>query len=287
MPRLERLSEIFTASIEADAEPENFVVRLEDILKEAAADGAVLVEVRFGGATALLQPHFLAYSYEAARRVRERHPALYAEALYTLLMEDEPARLERVVAACIEAGQQGLSGIDLLYNPYAAQADWRAMYRVAGRCADAGLGITAHAGEFATATIVAALQTPGLTRLGHAVYAASDPLVLDLVAKSGVTVECSLTCNVVLGAVRSYKEHPIREFVEAGAPVALCTDNPVQLCTTIGHEYALAAALDFQPADLLNVTTNAIRARVASPKRKALFLTKLAVHKSAGSQALP
>ena len=62
--------------------------------------------------------------------------------------------------------------------------------------------------------IAAALRTPGLTRLGHAVYAARDPHLLDAIAASGVTVECALSCNVVLGAAPSYGEHPMRRFVE-------------------------------------------------------------------------
>jgi hypothetical protein len=40
-------------SQELDAVPENFVARVADLLAEAAADGAVLVEVRFGNETAL------------------------------------------------------------------------------------------------------------------------------------------------------------------------------------------------------------------------------------------
>jgi adenosine deaminase len=60
--------------------------------------------------------------------------------------------------------------------------------------------------------------------------------------------------------------------VAAGIPVALCTDDPVQMCTTIGREYALAHALGFAIDDLLGLTRNAIRvAFIAPPQRTALL----------------
>lgn len=275
MPRLARLATVFPAPIELDAEPENFIARLEDALEEGAADGAILVELRFGGATALLHPDFMDLFREAERRVRERHPRLHAEAIYTLLMQDEPERRERVVSACLRAARDGLSGLDFLYAPYDAEAAWQPIYEVAARATDAGLGITAHAGEFSTANIESALRVPGLTRLGHATYAARDPRLLDLIGERGITVECCLTCNVVLGATPSYEEHPLRAFVERGIPVALCTDDPVQLATTIGREYALAQALGFAPAQLVEFSANAIRASFAPPARKDALLAAL------------
>jgi adenosine deaminase len=51
-------------------------------------------------------------------------------------------------------------------------------------------------------------------------------------------------------------------------PNALCTDNPVQLCTTIGREYALAHALGVTTEELLGFTINAIRASFLPPDRK-------------------
>ena len=44
--RLRHISSHFPAPTEADTIPENFVARVVDMLEEAAADGAVLVEVR-------------------------------------------------------------------------------------------------------------------------------------------------------------------------------------------------------------------------------------------------
>jgi adenosine deaminase len=146
---------------------------------------------------------------------------------------------------------------------------------VAARAADAGLGVTAHAGEFSAANVAAALRTPGLTRLGHAVHAVDDARLLDRIAARGVTIECCLTCNVFFGAVPSLEEHPICRFVQRGIPVALGADNPVQLSTTIGREYAVAATLGFTTADLLAFTRNALRASFAPAALRSSLLAAL------------
>jgi adenosine deaminase len=273
MPRLQRLGEIPPASAEMDSAPEMFVARLVALLEEAARDGAVLVEVRCGGDTPL-RPDFMPLFREAERQVQARYPRLRAEAIAVLILWREESR-ERIFAACLRAAREGLRGIDLLYDPYDTEADWSVATRIAERAAAGGLGVTAHAGEFSTANIAAAAQLPGLTRLGHATYAAADPRLLELLAERGITVECSLSSNVILGAVPSYEAHPIRRFLDAGIPVALGTDDPVQLYTTIGREYAIAAALGFTPHDLLGLTRNAIRAAFTTPERRAALLAEM------------
>jgi adenosine deaminase len=272
--RLRRLGEIEPTPPGSYDRAEHFVAWVEDALEEAAADGAVLVEMRFGKEE-VLRPGFMTLFREAERRVQARHPALRVEAIIILMPWQTPELLERLLDTCVSMAREGLSGIDLLYQPYDAEVDWKPMYRAAERAADAGLGVTAHAGEFSTANIAAALRTPHLSRIGHAVYAARDPRLLDLLAGSGVTVECSLSCNVVLGAVPSYEEHPLHQFVEHGIPVALCADVPVQIATTIGREYALAHALGFSLAELVSFTTNAIHASFTPPARKAALLAAL------------
>jgi hypothetical protein len=62
MPRLARWAADRTrsdAEVDAlDADPENFIARVEDVLDEAAADGAVYVDVRFGAGT-ISRPDFM------------------------------------------------------------------------------------------------------------------------------------------------------------------------------------------------------------------------------------
>lgn len=283
-PGMDRLAGIYRPDAELvlgdtpDADPESFVARVADTLEEGAADGAVLVEVRFGATLAVSPQNLMPLFREAERRVRQRYPYLRAEAIGWLNPVGDPDRLleeERRLETCLRLAPEGLAGVDFRVDPYDTEADpalWEVAYRWAERAAEAGLGITVHAGEFSVANLDAALRVPGLRRLGHAVHASRDPRLLERLAESGVTVECCLTCNVVLGAVASYEEHPIRRYVELGIPVTLNTDLPVHIGTTIGREYAVAAALGFSRDDLLGFTENAVRASFTRAERREALL---------------
>jgi adenosine deaminase len=264
-----------------DADPEHFVTRVTDVLEEAAADGAILVEIRFGADDLLLRPDFMALFRQAEARAREHYPRLYAEAIAFLNPVGDAAlraREERRLEACLRAANDGLGGVDFRVDPYETEAPpetWAFAQSLAERAAGVGLGITVHAGEFSTANIEAALDMPGLTRIGHGIYAAYDERLLDRLARSGVMLEVSLSCNVILGAVPSYAAHPVRRLVEYGIPVTLSTDLPLHVCTGIGREYAIAAALGITPAELLGFTRNAVRTSFTSPERRAALLGEM------------
>ncbi|MHC5773136.1 hypothetical protein [Nostoc sp.] len=68
-----------------------------------------------------------------------------------------------------------------------------------------------------------------------------------------------------------------------GIAIALCTDDPVQICTTIGREYTVAHALGFSAAESLAVIRNAIKVAFTSPERRNDLLTKLSQWSDADS----
>jgi len=246
-----------------------------DALDEGAADGAVLIELRFGaGGLALIRPDFMTLFRESERRGQQHYPHFCAEAICYLRLINEPAQLNKVehqLERCNQLKDEGLGGIDLITNPYDNEADpelWNAAYDFAERAMDAGLGITIHAGEFPPANLAAALKTPGLQRVGHAVYAASEPRLLEKLEKSGVTVVCSISCNVVLGAALSYEVHPIRQLAACGIPVTINTYEPVRVWTTVGREYAIAHLLGFSPIELFEISRHAVQVSFTSSGRK-------------------
>src|SRR6516225_7540801 len=75
--------------------------------------------------------------------------------------------------------------------------------------AEAGLGCTIHAGEWAGADSVrAALELP-VSRLSHGVRAIEDPALVSELAARAIVLECCPTSNVVLGVYPSYEAHPL------------------------------------------------------------------------------
>jgi adenosine deaminase len=106
------------------------------------------------------------------------------------------------------------------------------------------LGLTAHAGEDAPPQYVwDAVDTLGARRIGHGCSAAKDKELLRRLAKDGIVVECCLSSNYHTGAVKRGEPHPIRTFLDAGVPVALCCDNSTVSRTDQVRESLAAAAL--------------------------------------------
>ena len=106
---------------------------------------------------------------------------------------------------------------------------------------NSGLGLTAHAGEWLGAeSVLKAVKSLNLSRVGHGISAAHKPDVLAELAERGVGFEVCLSSNVKLGACASYDEHPARKMIDAGCSVTFSTDDPAYFQTTPEKEMGLA-----------------------------------------------
>jgi adenosine deaminase len=251
-------------------QPDYLEACYETLMEDAASQGALLVEVRIGSGVPDY-PHFLSCFRAAESRVSKRHPGFCAEPIIAWLTRRGPM-VEREVRRTLSIAAEGVAGIDFYPD---TDPDFDTINRWAGLACDAGLPITCHAGEIGPETLEKALAIPGLKRLGHAVYAPAVPGLLEQVARRGITIEVAMTSNVVLGNVASYDKHPIRDFLQAGVPVTLASDDPIRIGTSIGSEYQHAAALGFSEEDLLGFTRHGIEASFTSPERKKMLLAAL------------
>jgi adenosine deaminase len=146
-------------------------------------------------------------------------------------------------------------------------------YRIA---ADAGLGCTVHAGEWAGADSVrGALELP-VTRIAHGVRAIEDPALVAELSRRQITLEVCPTSNVVLGVFPSFEEHPFPILREAGIPLTLGSDDPPYFGASVGGEYAIAREhFGLSDEELVGITRTAVEASFAEPALRDLLLTRL------------
>lgn len=174
---------------------------------------------------------------------------------------------ERMLELAVRHAGRGVVAIDLAGNEAAAPlSEFRDFYL---RAKAAALRTTAHAGEVAGSRDLETALDLGVDRLGHATLLAGNAELSRRVRERGVVLEVNLTSNIRTGAVRSYAEHPVRAFYEAGVPVTLSTDDPGVFDIDLAHEYGvLAGPLRFTPEEILSVSFQGIDALFVPEARK-------------------
>jgi len=135
---------------------------------------------------------------------------------------------------------------------------------------DAGWHACPHAGEAAgPESVWQALNDLKAERIGHAVHAIKDAVLLDYLADHNIGVESSLTSNVQTSTVADYASHPISAFLKHGIAATINTDDPGISAVTIGHEYEVAAVAAGLTADeIFQAQRNALAQAFLSESEK-------------------
>lgn len=142
--------------------------------------------------------------------------------------------------------------------------------------ADAGLGCTVHAGEWAGAESVRAALGLPVTRISHGVRSIEDPALVAELAERRIVLECCPTSNVVLGVFPSYEQHPLPRLMDAGVRVTLGSDDPPYFGASVAGEYAICRerfGLDDQA--LRDITRTAIEAAFCEESLKQRLMQRV------------
>jgi adenosine deaminase len=228
---------------------ENISQVTEAIVETAAAAGVATLELRyspiihtFAGLTPRQSIRAVLSGMNHASR---RHPQLRL-GLIVIAMRQHGPHIAKILArqAIAEAqhlhARTGVVGFDIAGPEHGNPPR---LFRSAYRIARLGkLGLTVHAGEDAPPSYVwEAIDELGAERIGHGCAAAGDPELLRRLARDRILVECCLSSNYHTGAVPQGTPHPIRAFLDAGVPVALCCDNTTVSRTDAVRESVIAA----------------------------------------------
>ena len=164
----------------------------------------------------------------------------------------------------------GLAGDERVHQP----KDFIKAFAIA---AEAGLALTAHAGEVCGAQSVrAVLDALPVRRIGHGVRAVEDPDLVRRIAEEGIVLEVCPGSNVALGVVPDLERHPLPQLLAAGVKATINSDDPPFFRTSLSCEYDnVAATFGLDAAIMGAFTRNAIEAAFVDDPTRQKLLSRL------------
>jgi len=135
---------------------------------------------------------------------------------------------------------------------------FKAMYAEARA---AGLRLTDHAGETTGPEAIWEALDIGAERIGHALSAIQDPVLVAELKERQTPLELNPTSNVRTGVCPSFAAHPLRQYFDAGLLVTLNSDDPAFFGSDLANEYLLAhTEQGFTRDELRQLAENSLRA---------------------------
>ncbi len=251
----------------------------EAVLAASAAQGVVYAEIAVSpdlaaGADAGRWRACLAALDEGARAAEAEY-GIEARWIATCIRNLGPERAEAAARLAVEAGDARIVGLGLAGDERVGRpGDFARAFALAR---EAGLGLTAHAGEFAGPESVArALDDLGADRIDHGVRAVEDPGLVARLAAEGVPLCICPGSNVALGVYPALAAHPIEALRDAGVPVNVSTDDPPFFDTDMTREYeALARVFGWEEGALRALSRAGLDAAFCDAETRARIAARL------------
>jgi aminodeoxyfutalosine deaminase len=271
----------FKAVTERLRTPEDYELIAYEMLKRLAAQGVVHAEVYvavgvvyYWGRTEF-EPLFA--GLECARRRAEQDFGITTFWIFDAVRQFGAEAAARVFrkAAEMRAGHPSIIGIGIGGDERHTSAEaFRDLYAEAR---EAGLRLTAHAGESAGPESIWGAINIGAERIGHGLTAILDPELMTILAERQIPVEICISSNIRTGCCLQLHQHPVRRYFDEGLMVTLNSDDPAMFASDLEGEYTLAAnEFGFTDEHLRELAANSIEASFLPAERKVKLLREFA-----------
>jgi len=241
-------------------------------VEDAHREGIRYIELRFSPAFMAdahnLDPSRVTAAVIEGAREGEAVSGVKANLIGILTRTYGPVRARRELRALLDHKNE-ITALDLAGDEGNWPAELFIEHFKEGR--GAGWQVTVHAGEAAGAqSIVTAIEQLGATRIGHAVRAAEDAAVMDLLRERRIGIEANLTSNVQTSTVPDYASHPLKKFLESGLLATINTDDPGISGIDLAYELDVAApAAGLNDSQVIRALENAWEIAFLGPEEKA------------------
>jgi adenosine deaminase len=257
----------FLTVVNALRTPQDFAELTSEYLARAATDGVRHVELFVSPATQrkfVPELDFVAVlrAINDAAATAERELDVSSRLIIDMVRNLGEEEALRDIALAHSCRDQGVVGVGLGGDE--ARFPARDFQRAFMQARELGLRRTAHAGEAAGAqSIIDAVELLRVERIGHGVAARGREDVQALLRERKVTIDACPTSNEFTGAVAVGAAHPLAEWIAAGVPVSLSSDDPAFFGASVSDEYMKAASLGLDRHALAAIAKNGFAASFA------------------------
>lgn len=223
--------------------PEMIQRLVYEAIADAAADNVKYLELRFSPqALSRVRGFAMAdttdWVIEAVRKA-EADLDIQVGLIVTLVRHDPLPQARQVAEIAFERSGKGIVGLDLAGDEVKFPS--RPFTPLFKEARDVGLGITVHAGEWASAFGVReAILDLFANRIGHGVRTLENSEILQLVRERQTAFEVCLTSNLQTGVVHEMDHHPLVDMLDVGLLATVNTDDPSISNCTLTNEYEIA-----------------------------------------------
>jgi adenosine deaminase len=270
---------VYEAATSVLTTPEDYHRLTLAVLEQSAANGVIYSETFLspdfcGGRDIGAWREYLHAIREAAE-MAERDAGITLRGIITCIRHFGPEKARQTALCAADTAGDWLTGFGIAGEERAGKP---ADFVWAFDCArEAGLGITAHAGEWGGPDSVRdALAAFRPTRIGHGVRAIEDLALVDHLAEQGIVLEVCPGSNIALGLYPDWRAHPIAELDRRGVKVTVSTDDPPFFHTTMAREYdRLHGAFDWDEGQFARLNRTALDAAFCDGDTRARIRKKL------------
>ena len=270
----------FKAVSERLRTPEDYELITFRMLEHLAAQGVVHAEVYVSVGVVYywrrIEFESLFRGMEAARVRAEQQFGITLYWIFDAVRHFGPEEAARVFrkAAELRPASPSIVGIGIGGDERRAGAEpFRELFQEAQ---EAGLRLTAHAGETMGPESIWAALNIGAERIGHGLSAQLDADLMEVLAERQIPLEICITSNLRTGCCPTLEEHPVRRYFDAGLMVTLNSDDPAMFQSDLQDEYRLAHdSFGFTAEHLRELAANSIEASFLPATRKVNLLRQI------------
>ncbi|HEX3472194.1 MAG TPA: adenosine deaminase [Silvibacterium sp.] len=270
----------FKAVTERLRTPEDYELITYQMLQRLARQGVVHAEVYVSVGVIYywgqieVEPLFA--GMERARKQAEHDFGITAYWIFDAVRHFGPEEAARVFHKAAELRQDNpaIVGIGIGGDERRVAAEsFRELYAEAR---DAGLHLTAHAGESVGPESVWGALNIGAERIGHGLTAIHDSELMGVLVERQIPIEICISSNLRTDCCSRLADHPVRRYFDAGLMITLNSDDPAMFLSDLESEYRLAQdEFGFTNEHLRELAANSIEASFLPAERKVDLLRRI------------